>query len=211
MRRRSIAVLILLVLTVFSVSAKPEIWIGIDFESDTYTMAENMRDHYKGNGIYGGNPANLKDIRSIGPSFDVIFFPSDKVRIGLITSTSTLFAIGYKTESGISGYKSYNFDYRQDFSIGIAYNQMFSEMLGMYMNVKVGTELNQVATTNRKNSREEVEFNRVADFIYGMDLGLLTKNDNTFFKVGASLLHSFNTPILEGYSIQLSVGGGFVF
>lgn len=206
-----ILALLIATLAISSVTAKPEVWLGVDFTSDTYTVADNKRDHYSGNGIYGNNTAALKDIRSIGPSFDLIFFPSDKVRVGFIASTSTLFAIGYKTDNGISGYKSYNFDYKQDFSLGIAYNQMFGDVLGMYANVKVGTVLDQVATTNLKNSRDDVTFNRDADFVYGIDLGLITRNKGSFFKVGASYVQSFSTPFMKGYSIQMSLGGGFIF
>lgn len=210
MRRKIVLVLILSMLAVFSISAKPEIWMGADFSYDIYNPSDYTRPFYAGEGTYGAIDT-IENIKSIGPSFEVIFFPSDKVRLGVIYSSSTYFAIGYKNNGNAVGYKSYNFDYRQDFNLGVAYNQMFSDMLGMYANVKVGTELNKVATTNRNNSRDEVVFNRFADFTYGFDLGLLAKNKGSFFKVGAGFVHSFDAPLAEGYSIQISIGGGLIF
>lgn len=209
MRRKIIVVLVLSVITVFSVTAKPEIWLGADFSYDIYNPSEFAKPFYKGTNTYG-NVETLENIKNIGPSIDIIFFPFDKVRLGFIYSTSTLFTIGYKNNGSAVGYKSNNFDFRQDFNLGLAYNQMFSEMLGMYANVKVNTGLSKIATTNKDNSKEDVEFNRFADFAFGVDLGLLAKNGDSFFKLGASVIHSFDTPILEGYSIQMSIGGGFI-
>lgn len=209
MRRKAILILILSVLSIFSITAKPEFWIGADFSYDIYKVSDFARPYYAGTGTYG-NVNTLDNIKSIGPSIDIIFFPSEKVRLGIIYSTSTFFSIGYKNNGSAVGYKSYNFDYRQDFNLGLAYNQMFSDMLGMYANVKINTGLSQIATTNKNNSREDVEFNRYAEFGYGLDLGLLAKNGSSFFKLGASLVHSFDAPLLEGYSIQMSIGGGFI-
>ena len=210
MKRYLIAILIVLLLATSTLCAKGEVWLGINFVSDTYKIYDYSRPYYDGRGTYG-DINNLKNIISIAPQMDVIFFPSDVVRVGIIISSATFLTISYEDKDKLNGYKSYNFDNRQDFAIGVAYNQMFSSMLGMYANGKLVTGLNQIATTNISNSREDVKFNRYADFSYAIDLGLLAKNHNSYFKVGATYAHAFNAPLDKGYNIQMSIGGGLIF
>ena len=210
MKRYLIAIIIILLIATSTLCANGEIWVGINFVSDTYKIYDYSRRFYEGNGTYGDVNA-LKNIISIAPQMDAIFFPSDVVRVGIIISSASFLTISYENEKGLNGYKSYNFDNRQDFAVGVAYNQMFSSMLGMYANGKLVTGLNQIATTNISNSRDEVVFKRYADFSYAIDLGLLAKNHNSYFKVGATYAHAFNAPLDKGYNIQMSIGGGLIF
>lgn len=205
-KRRTALILILSFIALFTAAAKSEVWVGADFSYDVNYLSAYSRPYYQGENTYG-DVSSLSNIKSIGPSLDMIIFPSEKVRVGIIASASSFFTVGYNSTS----YKSYNFDNKLDFNLGLAYNQMFSKSLGMYTNIKMNTSLNQIATTNKNNSRDDVTYNRYFDFGAGIDIGLLAKKKNSFFKLGASYVHSFKAPLAEGFSIQMSIGGGFIF
>ena len=82
---------------------------------------------------------NINFINSGGLTANFIYFPSSSVKVGLYSSLDMLFPVGYVTSGGATeGYISYKFDYRFDLTAGVAYYQMFTDKLGMFIEAGMG-------------------------------------------------------------------------
>ena len=103
-------ILILLIsLLFFPIAASPEFWFGASFIADRNMLSPEIADKFP------AMDEEVSQIRSLGISVDLAFFPWNQVRIGPVLSSDTLLPIGYTGTSGDNqGYITYDFDFRED-------------------------------------------------------------------------------------------------
>ena len=99
-------ILILLIsLLFFPIAASPEFWFGASFIADRNMLSPEIADKFP------AMDEEVSQIRSLGISVDLAFFPWNQVRIGPVLSSDTLLPIGYTGTSGDNqGYITYDFD-----------------------------------------------------------------------------------------------------
>ena len=203
-RNKIVVILLLLIISISSAVAKQEVWMDASFYADT----ENIPSVFKDKGYFNTyNEGNITAIKRIGPSFSITYFPSHVARIGLIASASTQFPVGY-TASKNGSFTSYNFDYRQDFSVGLAYNQMFSSMIGMFLDASIGIQFNRIASLNERNDKTAFDYYHFATTNLVIHFGLLNKSDNVYFKIGGAF--NYNLKNKAGLNYALLAGCGLI-
>lgn len=189
----------LILLSLFSLSAKPELWIGANFLADRNMISDSVKENFP------NFASGFKHIKSIGPGVEVSFFPFEQFRIGAFAASHTVFPIGYLNSSdGVSGYKIRNMEYRQDLTAGLAYNQLFGSW-GFFSTVAYNWSWYKVAKTNVANNKTDPGFNRFSENGITAELGLLAVYDKSYFKFGFSYSHMLSN---GGNRIVLFCGGG---
>ena len=204
-----IIVFVLLIISLSSISAKQEIWMDASFYADT----EIIPSKFKSLGYFSAYD-NANAVGRVGPAFTITYFPFDIARIGLIVSAHTQFPIGCISGTPIplfsqqTGFFSHHFDYRQDFAIGIAYNQMFGDLVGIFLDASVALQLNRVASNNNKNNNN-FEYYQFATTNLVARLGLLNKSDSVYFKIGGAVNYDIKNK--AGINYALFAGCGLIF
>lgn len=186
-------------LSLFSLSARPEVWFGANFLADRNIIGDSQKENFP------NFSSGFEHIKSIGPGFEVSFFPFSQFRLGAYASSHTVFPIGYMNSSdGVDGYRMHNIEYRQDLTAGIAYNQLFGSW-GFFSTVGYNWSWYQAAKTNEANNKTDPGFNRFTEEGITAELGLLSVYKSGYFKFGFSYTHVLSN---GGNRIVLFCGGG---
>ncbi len=202
-------IFLLLIISLSGLYAKQEVWMDASFYADT----EIIPTKFKELGYFDAYPSDAKAINRIGPAFSITYFPSDFIRVGLIASATTQFPVGYTTKNPIplfsdnNGFLSYHFDYRQDFGIGIAYNQMLGNLFGLFMDASINMQLNRIASQNIKNNKN-FDYYQFATTNLLARIGILCKSNDLYFKLGGSINYDLQNK--AGINYALFAGCGLI-
>ena len=202
---RKIIALILIGLSMMGAVASPELWFGVSFLADRNNVSKETETLFPAMG------EKISEIKSIGLDFDLVFFPSDIVRIGLIGGYNILIPIGITASGGSNeGYITYDFDYRQDLSIGLAYYQFFTEKIGAFLTCNF--EYSWYRTASEHIPNDSAPMNYIKHNEYGIlgELGVVTRSNNMYFRLGFRGYYDLYHRESAGYRFGLFAGGGLI-
>lgn len=203
--KRIILLLLLLMIVLSSVIAKPELWVGIDASGGRNKLSSVNIEQIKT--LTNTSYKNIdKFVNTVTPSIDLVFFPSNIVRVGLIGSASFNFITGIDGSSYFSRHQ----DLITDLNGGLAYYQMFGKTLGLYLEAMAEYSFYRFADTNNKNDKSTINYLRLEEFGIAVNIGAITKFDNAYFKFGFGYSKDF-LPTKEGWSLDVTMGGGIIF
>ena len=202
---RRLLAFLLLFAALGSISASPELWIGASFFADRNNISEDVADCFPAMGD------SVSEIKSIGLDLDLAFFPSDVVRIGLIGGYNIMLPIGF-TETGGSneGYITYDFDYRQDLSIGLAYYQFFTSVIGAFLTCNFEYSWYRTALEHIPNDSEPMDYVKEQEYGILGEAGIVSKSGNMYFRLGVSGFYDLRHRLDHGFRLSLTAGGGFI-
>ena len=202
---RRLLAFLLLFAALGSISASPELWIGASFFADRNNISEDVADCFPAMGD------SVSEIKSIGLDLDLAFFPSDVVRIGLIGGYNIMLPIGF-TETGGSneGYITYDFDYRQDLSIGLAYYQFFTSVIGAFLTCNFEYSWYRTASEHIPNDSAPMDYIEHNEYGVSGELGIITRSDNMYFRLGFKGYYDLYHAESHGYRLGLFAGGGII-
>lgn len=205
--RKRFVIILLLFSALLPLGASPEFWLGLSLRYDMNSITGDFKEYFP-----AYNDGNINFINSGGLTANFIYFPSSSVKVGLYSSLDMLFPVGYVTSGGATeGYISYKFDYRFDLTAGVAYYQMFTDKLGMFIEAGMGYSFYRIAVSNDINERDPGKFNFFGEWIALGNLGLVSVyKNNSFFRFYASFSYSFLQSGVP-FRIGLGAGGGFIF
>ncbi len=201
---RKLLVVFFLILS-FPLAASPELWLGGAFMADRNYVSGEISSSFPAMG------ESIEEIRSLGLDLDLAVFPSDSIRIGFIGGYNILLPIGCTPEGGENeGYITYDFDYRQEVSLGIAYYQFFTERIGAYLNCSFEYSWYRTALEHIANDSEPMDY--VEENEYGIlgELGIVSRSGDMYFRLGVSGFYDLKHMKEPGFRFSLSVGGGFI-
>lgn len=210
MKRKKLLLAALTLFITLPLFARSEFWIGGMLRSDRHYLTREAKALYANTPYSINAESGTSYITSVGASFEGAYFPSDIVRVGLITSIQLDFTIGYNNGSGDQGYISYNLDNSTVFSLGLAYNQLFGTF-GFFLDGGIYADLARVCQTNIKNYRENGPWNKWTETGYYADAGLLIRHKGGYFKLGIFIHHPFDNTFPDGLRAGLYMGGGAIF
>ena len=194
---------LLLVLSLSSLHASPEFWLGGELVYDLNIPS----DEIKGNFITYGN--DLESINSGGFGLNAVFFPSSAVRIGPFLTLNMIFPVGVTLDGNTEAMQSYESDFRFDTSMGLAYYQLIGPRFGFFLEGGVEYGHYRISTTNRPNDPSPVEYRRFGEWSAIADVGVIAVRKNSFFRLYAGLSCSLFQP-LSGFRVVIGAGGGFI-
>ncbi len=198
------AVIILSLAALFPAYSAMEFWMGAAFYADYNELSPSVRDRF---------PAmadEVNEVRSLGLSVDFAFFPWNNVRIGIVGASHTMLPIGYTPAGGAKeGFISYDFDLREDLSIGIGYYQFFTPMIGMFLSGSFQYTWYRNAAEHVANESAPMDYVMFSDMGILAEAGIVTRSENMFFRLGFSFSYDMlNKP--AGFRIGILAGGGFI-
>ncbi len=201
---RKILLLLLLLVLVSSLSASPELWLGGAFIADRNAVSSELSSSFPAMG------GDITQIKSLGLDLDVVFFPSDVVRIGLIGGYNFLLPIGVTERGGSNeGYITYDLDYRQDASIGLAYYQFFTDKIGAFLTCSFEYSWYRTATEHIPNDSRPMEYVRAEEYGILGEIGIMTRSDDMYFRLGFNGFYDLKHRD-AGYRLALFAGGGII-
>ena len=201
MRRIILAFLLLMI--PFSVAAAGEVWLGADLVYDLNIPTEKVRNNMES--TYG----RIESINSVGLGFDVLYFPSGKVRIGPFLTLDIVFPVGISYDGSTEQFISYESDFRFDSSFGLAYYQLIGPRFGFFIDLGMEYGYYRASTTNDPNSAAPVMYRRFGEWNAIGDLGVIAIRKNSFFRFYAGFSYSlFQSD--PGIKILIGAGGGFI-
>ena len=203
--RRILPIIISILLMAASLQAKPELWVGASFLADRNNVSSQIEDRFPAMG------EKVDQIKSIGLDMDLVFFPFPQVRIGLIGGYNMMLPIGITAPGGSNeGYITYDFDYRQDLSIGLAYYQFFSDTLGAFLTGSFQYSFYRTAKEHIANDTAPMEYIKTSDYGVIGELGVISRADYMYFRLGFSFFYDLLHKDDPGMRIGLVAGGGFL-
>ena len=201
--KRFLLVMILL-LSVSVISASPEFWIGGSFIADRNMVSSELSSSFPAMG------EDISQIRSLGVSVDMAFFPWNEVRVGLVLSSLTQLPIGITERGGSNeGYITYDLDYRQDASIGLAYYQFFTDKIGAFLTCSFEYSWYRTATEHIPNDSRPMEYVRAEEYGILGEIGIMTRSDDMYFRLGFNGFYDLKHRD-AGYRLALFAGGGII-
>lgn len=212
--RRKLGFTLLLVLAAATLSASPRFFLGASFNYDVNNLASSLASNLEpieDGGVYGGGSVDV--LHAVGPRFEVVLFPFGNIPVGIGVNSTTMLNIGYSTPSSgdTVGYFSRNLDFRQDLGAGIYYQQAFGTTWGMFADLSFTYSWYRMATSNVRNSKDEVEYIRFTNYGLSANLGAYLENHGSFFKVGAVLYYDLENASEKAFRYGMTLGGGFSF
>ena len=181
-----------------SLSANFEAWVGTGFINHTSHLDKSEINEFV------TMSGDINKVIYIGPTIDITAIPYNTIPVGITLSSQMLFPTGYNTAT----FRSYNYDFKNRNMIGISYNKSFTDKFGIFLKMGYEFDFYRNSTTNNKNSKEPIEYNKFYNHsLYG-ELGLLTTINNGYFKFGINYSHSL---INKAYSYDFIFAGGFRF
>lgn len=197
--------IVLMLIISLPLSASPELWLGAAFMADRNYVSDEISDSFPAMGD------EIAQIRSLGLDLDAVFFPSDIVRIGLIGGYNILLPIGRTLVGGDNeGYITYDFDYRQDLSIGLSYYQFFSDKIGAYVNCSFMYSWYRTALEHIPNDSEPMDYVKEQEYGILGEAGIVSKSGNMYFRLGVSGFYDLRHRLDHGFRLSLTAGGGFI-
>ncbi len=199
-------ILFLIALCTFSISlsAKPEIYTGIGLTSGRNYLSSEAKELIASGYQYDGD---YKYFTALGPIAEVAFYPTDKLRLGIVGSASTNFFIG-KSDGSFD--RRRHGDMRWDLNGGVAFIQLLGSW-GLFTDVMYSWRNYRVADSNPSNTKESVDFTTFSEHGILADLGIIVKNHHSFFKFG----FAFNMPLSyksnNGWSLDIFASGGLTY
>ena len=199
------ALLMLLLSSLFTLHASPELWIGGSFIADRNEVSDEIAGSFPAMG------ESVSQIKSLGLDLDLVFFPSDKVRIGLIGGYNMMLPIGRTLTGGVNeGYITYDFDFRQDLSIGLAYYQFFTPRIGAFLTAAFGYSAYRTASEHIPNDSAPMDFIEEKEYGVLAELGVISRSGSMYFRLGFSGYYDLYHRESAGYRLALVVGGGVI-
>lgn len=207
MKKKLILILLLILLSSLSLYAKPELWVGSMLTSGRNYLDSNIKES-----LVNTSYSSVKRFNAIGPSLELVFFPFDNFRIGLVTMGSVNFVIGIDGNS----YYSRNLDRFYNIAGGLAYYQMLGDgTWGLGVDAMYFIRYYQFATSNIKNEKDKsnVEYLRFNEQGIFVDLALIARFNRSYFKFGFNFLYPITAKNSTSFPFSADVfaGGGFVF
>lgn len=202
---KKILCLLLCMLTLVTLSASAEFWGGLSISSGRNYFSSSLKKSLQVNPIY----KDTYMVNTIGPYFDAVFFPSSKVRAGVVGSAGADFTISRNSV----GYFSRHFDNSLDFSLGLAYYQLLSnDTWGFFIDSRYFSKIYNYATNNEKNNKlEQFEYTRCDESGVNTSIGFLAKLRNRYFKMGFKFALPLTSGFFDGWRLDIFAGGGVCF
>ena len=195
----------ILLLSVSVISASPEFWIGGSFIADRNMVSSELSSSFPAMG------EDISQIRSLGVSVDMAFFPWNEVRVGLVLSSLTQLPIGITERGGSNeGYITYDFDFREDLMVGIGYHQFFTDKIGMVLSAGFYYSWYRTAMEHIANESAPMEYLFASEYGILAEAGILSRSDNMYFRLGVSFAYDLSHPGNAGMRFGLFAGGGFI-
>ncbi len=201
---RKIVLSSMLVILLLPISARSEIWIGADLVYDLNVPSDEIKENFV---TYGGN---IESINSGGFGFDLIFFPSDVLRIGPFMTLDIMFPVGVTSAGNTEVLTSYESDFRLDTTFGLSYYQLVGPRFGFFIDCGMEYGFYRISTTNRPNDPTPVEYRRFGEWSLIADAGVIAIRKNSFFRLYAGFSGSLFQPSF-GFRVVIGAGGGFIF
>ena len=202
-----------------ALAAAPRLYIGLNLTYDVNRLTRANQDEIEGMlaGLSGDYPAyhnngkweGVSALHGLGPKFEIVIFPFEKLPLGIGISSTTLLTIGYMTDSGENvSYFSRELDFRQDFGAGLYYQQAFGPTWGLFTDCSLVYSFYRMATTNVPNSKPAPVCFHFDSWGVNANLGAYLEYSNSFFKVGANLYYDLASPADFSFRYGLILGGG---
>ena len=197
---------LLVLLSLCSLYAKPELWSGIGLTSGRNYLSSGAISDIAGGYQYD----NAKYLNTLGPSFEIAFYPFSEVRLGVIGSASSGFIINMHRADGSTLSRRTNGDLVWNLNGGLSFIQLFGNSWGLFADGLFTWKGYRVATSNDKNSKKDVEFATFEEIGFIADLGIAVKNRHSYFKFGFAYSMPAFSESRNGWSLDVFAGGGFV-
>ena len=203
--------LIIILMVLCGISAKPEMWFSVGFSTDRDSVTSNLKDVLRENQQLVDNDlykkGDFESLGTIGPYYELLFFPVDSLKIGLYCSGTTSFIQSIDT----NGYRSHNFDLKQNARIGIAYNQFISQNVGFFADIAFDYTIYKIAGSNKPNSNDVFISSYCEEKKIYCDFGYLSRIDNSYFKLGLFYEKPIFNANNDGWSLGLCLSVGAYF
>ena len=202
MRKAALSAIVIF-LMLMPLSARQEFWIGGDVLYDLNIPTAEVKDSLES--TYG----RVEMINSVGLGLDMMYFPSDKVRIGPFLDLNIIFPVGVSFDGSTEAFISYESDYRLDSSLGLAYYQLIGPRFGFFIDVGMEYSYYRASTTNNPNSPGPVDYRRFGEWNAIGNLGIIAVRKNSYFRFYAGFSYSLfqSTP---GFKAIVGGGGGVI-
>lgn len=208
MRRMPIILILLSICA--SLFASPELWLDVGLSSGRDYVSDTFKNELKSKNpsIYTFS-SGKEFINNLGPYMNLVFFPSDHVRIGVNAGVGTNFTIGF-SDGGSVGSTFRRFDFRQDVKAGISYYQLFGN-IGIFTDLDFNMAYYHIGLDPKENTKTAIDYYSYRRYSISADLGLIQRFNNGFFKFG----FLFDKPVFNndnsGWSLEVIASGGYIF
>lgn len=199
---------LLIAISLSPLCAKVEVWLGFGgitgFDFLTRDFIKKLQSDTVETPDFKGR---VEYLDLIGPYYEISIFPYVEIPLSIDISGSTSFIVGIQGNSFISRH----LDFRQNLKIGSSYLYMFKEDTGLYFSLGYFVSWTRISTTNYKNNKLVTNHIINQDMGVSLGFGVVTRFRNAFFKFGLTSDKVIQLKDSSGLSVDLFVGGGFVF
>ncbi len=205
--KRMILLLTIILLSLSSISAAPEVLLGIGGSGARNYATEDFKSAIVDNGTTLYKKGAFEYLNTVGPTAEIMLKPSAESKLGLYASTSINYFVGIDS----SGYRSYHFDGRQDLKIGVSSVFMKEDALnGYFLNLAYEYSWYRLAATNTKNTKTEPSYIRFQESALYADAGFLLRHEDNYFKMGFSYRKPMWNEDNDGWEMSVLVSMGMV-
>lgn len=205
--KKIVSILVFIIVISSSIYAGPEVWIGLGGNGARNYATSGLKNAIVDSGTTLYKKGEFNYLNTVGPSAEIMFFPSSDFRLGLYASGSTNFIVGINS----SGYRSYHLDNKQDIKVGLSYIFMKEDNHnGYYIDLAYNYSWYRLAKTNTKNTKLEPDYIRFQDSAFYADAGFLLRHEDNYFKMGLSYRMPIWNEDNDGKELSVLIGLGKV-
>lgn len=196
-----------LLLSLYSISATPEVWLGLGGSGARNYATEDFKSAILDSGTTLYKKGAFEYLNTVGPSVEIALFPSEGTPVGVFASGAINYFVGIDS----SGYRSYHFDGRQDLKIGVSGIFMKEDALnGYFLNLAYEYSWYRLAATNTKNTKTEPSYIRFQESALYADAGFLLRHEDNYFKMGFSYRKPMWNEDNDGWEMSVLLSMGMV-
>ena len=196
-----------LLLSLYSISATPEVWLGLGGSGARNYATESFKNAIIDNGTTLYKKGVFEYLNTVGTTAEIMLKPSAESKLGLYASTSINYFVGIDS----SGYRSYHFDNKKDIRIGLSSVFMKEDGFnGYFVDLAYNYSWYRIAATNTKNTKTEPSYIRFQESALYADAGFLLRHEDSYFKMGLSYRMPIWNEDNEGKELSVLIGLGKV-
>lgn len=205
--KRLILALAIITLSIASIAASPEVWLGLGGSGARNTSSEAFKNIIVENGTSLYKKGVFDYLNTVGPTVEIALFPSIDSSFGIYAAGTINYIVGINS----SGYRSYHFDNRQDLKVGITGIFMKEDGYnGYFVDLAYESSWYRLAATNTKNTKTEPSYIRFQEKALYADAGFLLGHEDSYFKMGFSYRKPMWNEDNNGWEMSVVVGMGKV-
>ncbi len=198
-------VLCFLFLSTF-IFAKTETWIGITVDAVHDRPSAALKTQIVESGTDQFKKGSFTAFNMLGPSLEISFFPSTKLRLGLYGAMKFDFITGTDGARISNTFK----DFKNGLRGGLALDLPFGSSMGIFTDIAFQYSWYRLALEYLKNSKEEYSTLVYTEPSIYADIGALARYKNWYFKWGFNFSKAIIQKDTTGFDISLFIAGGFI-